>query len=66
MFDVTIPGATKGSTKRKRKIPKSHRPAIWKAVCGLGWIAGFMKFSGWYKAEFVLGDGFLGYSVPRR
>ncbi|KAG0641688.1 MBOAT, membrane-bound O-acyltransferase family-domain-containing protein [Tuber brumale] len=66
MFDVVTPGATKGSTKRKRKIPKSHRPAIWKAICGLGWIAAFMKFSSWYKTGFVLDDGFLGYSVPRR
>lgn len=66
MFDVVIPDAKRGGTKRKRKIPSSSIPATIKAVQGLGWIFLFMKFSGWYTTQFALGDKFLNYGIFRR
>ena len=53
-------------TRKRHKIPASGKPAAWKAVCGLGWILAFLKFSGWYSVGGVLGDDFLRYSFVRR
>jgi lysophospholipid acyltransferase len=66
MFDVVVPDTKRGGTKRRRKIPKSHVPAAWKALTGLGWIFAFMKMSSIYTPEFVLGDEFTNYSLLGR
>jgi lysophospholipid acyltransferase len=53
-------------TRKKRRIPRSGRPAAWKAASGLGWIFLFIKFSSWYKVHFALSDVFMHYSWIRR
>ena len=68
MFDLP-PGMDPSkapSTRKKRKIPRSGRPAAWKAALGLGWIFLFIKFSSWYTVNFALSDMFLRYSFARR
>lgn len=68
MFDLP-PGAdpkTAPRTRKKRRIPRSGTPAAWKAVTGILWILGFLKFSGWYNAELVLSDQYLHYGFLRR
>ena len=68
MFD--LPPGTDPSrapiTRKKRRIPRSARPATWKAISGLLWISLFIVFSSWYNAAFVLSDGFLQYWWVRR
>lgn len=66
MFDVVVPDTKRGGTKRKRKIPKSHWPAIKKAVTGLLWILVFLKLGGLYTIEFMQSDEALQYSFLRR
>lgn len=53
-------------TRKKRRIPRSGRPAAWKAMFGLGWIFLFIKFSSLYTVDFALGSEFLRYSLIRR
>jgi lysophospholipid acyltransferase len=53
-------------TRKKRRIPRSGRPAAWKAAYGLGWIALFIKFSSWYTVRFALSEDFTRYSFIRR
>jgi len=66
MFDVVAPDAKRGGTRRKRKIPKSHAPATWKAVCGGLWILAFLKLGAIYTTEFMLSDEAMTYSFLRR
>ncbi|KAF8245090.1 MBOAT-domain-containing protein [Wilcoxina mikolae CBS 423.85] len=66
MFDVVVPDSKHGGTKRKRRIPKSHIPATWKAVTGLFWILIFLKLSAIYTTEFMLSDKAMEYSFFRR
>ncbi len=68
MFEVP-PGTDplkKPPTRKKRKIPRSGTPAAWKAVAGLFWIFMFLKFSGWYSPQFLLGDEYMTYNIFRR
>ena len=68
MFDVP-PGTSPANvpkSRKQRRIPQSHTPAIIKAVIGLTWILLFLKFSGWYNAELVLGDQYMTYGFLRR
>ncbi len=68
MFEVpaeTNP-AHRPQTRKKRKIPRSGTPAAIKAMIGLVWIFLFLKFSGWYNAQFVLGDQYMQYGFLRR
>lgn len=68
MFDVP-PGTDPSKaprTRKKRRIPRSGTPAALKAITGLTWILLFLKFSGWYNNELVLGDQFLQYGFLRR
>lgn len=53
-------------TRKQRKIPRSGRPATVKAIIGLIWIFLFLKLSGWYNAERVLGDEFKQHGFFRR
>ncbi|KAJ5139043.1 Membrane bound O-acyl transferase MBOAT [Penicillium bovifimosum] len=68
LFDVP-PGTDPSKvppTRKKRKIPRSGRPAAKKAVVGLLWILAFIKLNSYFNAEFVLSDKFLQFSFLRR
>ncbi|KAJ5441394.1 Membrane bound O-acyl transferase MBOAT [Penicillium cf. griseofulvum] len=53
-------------TRKKRKIPRSGRPAAKKALIGLIWILAFIQLSSYFTVDFVLSDAFLQYSFLRR
>ncbi|KAI9697929.1 MAG: lysophospholipid acyltransferase [Candelina mexicana] len=53
-------------TRKKRRIPRSGTPAAWKAGAGFFWIFAFIKMSGWYNNELVLGDTYMQYGFTRR
>jgi lysophospholipid acyltransferase len=53
-------------TRKKRKIPRSGTPATWKAVAGVAWIVAFLKLSGMYNPELVIGDQYMTYGIIRR
>jgi lysophospholipid acyltransferase len=53
-------------TRKQRKIPRSGTPAAWKAASGLFWIFMFIKFSGWYTTELMVGNELLKYGLLRR
>ncbi|PGG98862.1 hypothetical protein AJ80_09444 [Polytolypa hystricis UAMH7299] len=53
-------------TRKKRKIPRSGKPAMIKAAIGILWILAFIKFSAWYNTELVLGDQYMEYGFLRR
>lgn len=68
LFDIP-PGTDPSKaprTRKKRKIPRSGRPATKKLVAGLGWILLFIQLSSVYFPEAVLGQDFLQYSFFRR
>ncbi|TVY49908.1 Lysophospholipid acyltransferase [Lachnellula occidentalis] len=68
MFEV--PAGTDPSkippTRKKRKIPRSGTPATWKALAGLCWILLFIKLSGMYYPDFLVGDEYMKYGFPHR
>ncbi|KAK8034808.1 Lysophospholipid acyltransferase [Apiospora rasikravindrae] len=68
MFDVptNVDPAKRPPTRKKRKIPRSATPAMWKAAGGLLWIGAFVKFSAWFDWKFILADGFMSYSIVHR
>lgn len=68
MFDVpaTTDPAKKPPTRKKRKIPRSATPSMWKLATGLVWILCFLNFSGWYNTELLLDDSYMSHSFPRR
>lgn len=66
MFDVNIPAKDGQKAKRRRKIPSSSRPAAFKAVYGIFWIAAFVYFSGVYPESFGVGEEYKNYSFPRK
>ncbi|KAK5109450.1 hypothetical protein LTR62_007009 [Meristemomyces frigidus] len=45
-------------TRKKRRIPRSARPAMWKMAQGLVWLAAFLQCSGYFNEKVVLGDRF--------
>ncbi|CAG8952032.1 hypothetical protein HYFRA_00000768 [Hymenoscyphus fraxineus] len=53
-------------TRKKRKIPRSGTPASWKAAAGLLWILAFLKLSGMYYADLLIGDQYMTYGFVRR
>ncbi|KAL6719604.1 Lysophospholipid acyltransferase [Lecanora helva] len=68
MFELP-PGAdpsTAPKTRKKRKIPQSHTPATVKAIIGLLWILLFLRLSGSYNTDVVLGDHYMKYGFLRR
>lgn len=68
MFDVpagTDP-AKAPKTRKKRRIPRSGTPATLKAVQGVLWIVAFLKLSGWYYNDLVIGQESLKYGLLRR
>lgn len=68
MFEVPagIDPSKMPPTRKKRKIPRSSKPAAWKAAAGLAWIFLFLQFSGWYNSELVVGDQYMKYGFLRR
>lgn len=68
LFDVP-PGTDPSKvppTRKKRKIPRSGRPALRKLVAGLFWILAFVKLGSLYPPDFFLGPEFGTFSFPRR
>ncbi|KIW15251.1 hypothetical protein PV08_05296 [Exophiala spinifera] len=65
MFDVK-PGEKGPATRKARRIPRSGRPATYKAIIGVAWILLFLNFSGWYNVKLLLSDEYMQYSFPRR
>ncbi|WPH00819.1 Hypothetical protein R9X50_00364900 [Acrodontium crateriforme] len=43
-------------TRKKRKIPRSGTPAMWKMTVGLLWILAFLQFSKYHTPEIMLSD----------
>ncbi|KAI1812860.1 MBOAT family protein [Poronia punctata] len=68
MFDLpaTIDPAKKPLTRKKRKIPRSGTPAMWKMGSGLLWILAFLNLSKWYSPDVIFTDKFLTYGFLRR
>ncbi|PGH06624.1 lysophospholipid acyltransferase [Blastomyces parvus] len=68
MFDAPpgVDPAKRPPTRKKRKIPRSGRPALLKAAFGLFWIFGFLQFGRLYNVDFILSDNYLKYAFPRR
>ncbi|RYP67379.1 hypothetical protein DL771_007270 [Monosporascus sp. 5C6A] len=68
MFDVpaSVDPTKKPPTRKKRKIPRSATPAMWKMASGLVYIGLFLKLSSWYGPEAFFSDRYLSYSFPRR
>lgn len=68
LFDVP-PGTDPSKvppTRKKRKIPRSGRPALKKMIIGLLWIFAFLKLGPIYHAGTVLTEEYMKYSLPRR
>ncbi|OKL56767.1 hypothetical protein UA08_07921 [Talaromyces atroroseus] len=68
LFDVP-PGTDPSKippTRKKRKIPRSGRPATAKLVFGLFWILLFVKLGSLYPPSFFLSDEYEKFSFPRR
>ncbi|KAI4601275.1 lysophospholipid acyltransferase [Pestalotiopsis sp. 9143b] len=68
MFNVptTVDPSKKPPTRKKRKIPRSGTPAMWKLATGLVWIFAFLKFSAWYDWHFMLEKDFTSYSFVHK
>ncbi|KAK2605278.1 hypothetical protein N8I77_008127 [Diaporthe amygdali] len=68
MFEVptAVDPAKKPPTRKKRRIPRSATPSMWKLATGLVWIVCFLNFSGWYNTDLLLDDSYMDYSLPRR
>ncbi|KLJ10549.1 hypothetical protein EMPG_14069 [Blastomyces silverae] len=68
MFDAPpgVDPAKRPPTRKKRKIPRSGRPAMLKAAFGLFWIFGFLQFGRLYNIDFILSDNYSKYPLLRR
>ncbi|PSR83314.1 MBOAT, membrane-bound O-acyltransferase family-domain-containing protein [Coniella lustricola] len=68
MFEVptNVDPSKKPPTRKKRKIPRSATPAMWKLAGGLVWILCFLNFSGMYSPELLVSDDYSQYGVLRR
>ncbi|KAI1213402.1 MBOAT family protein [Annulohypoxylon truncatum] len=68
MFDVpaTIDPAKRPPTRKKRKIPRSATPAMWKLASGCVWIYLFLNLIKHYSFEVLLGDEFTQLGFLRR
>lgn len=53
-------------TRKKRRIPRSGRPALKKMLWGLFWLVGFIKLGPVFNADAVLNDQYMHFSLPRR
>ncbi|RYP79486.1 hypothetical protein DL769_002941 [Monosporascus sp. CRB-8-3] len=68
MFDVpaSVDPTKKPPTRKKRKIPRSGTPAMWKMVSGLVYIGLFLKLGSWYGPEVFFSDRYLNSGFLRR
>ncbi|KAL1871592.1 hypothetical protein VTK73DRAFT_1982 [Phialemonium thermophilum] len=68
MFEVPahIDPTKKPPTRRKRKIPRSATPAMWKLAGGLVWVLLFLKLSALYNVELLTGPTYMHYGFLRR
>jgi lysophospholipid acyltransferase len=53
-------------TRKKRKIPRSATPAMWKMASGLGWIFLFLQLSKYASPAFILSDEYMEYNFIMR
>ena len=68
MFDVPahVDPTKKPPTRRKRRIPRSATPAMWKLAGGLVWILLFLNLSGMYGIHVLTGPEYVKYGLARR
>ncbi|KAI1497505.1 MBOAT, membrane-bound O-acyltransferase family-domain-containing protein [Biscogniauxia marginata] len=68
MFEVpaSVDPAKKPPTRKKRKIPRSGTPAMWKLASGLTWIFLFVNFGKWYSPDVLFSDRYMTYNFFRR
>ncbi|KAL1959374.1 hypothetical protein VTO42DRAFT_2177 [Malbranchea cinnamomea] len=65
MFDLP-PGVDQSKaplTRKKRRIPRSGRPAMRKAAMGLSWIAAFLVMGPRYNTDLMLSDKYMEYNI---
>lgn len=53
-------------TRKKRRIPRSATPAMYKMATGLAWILSFLQMSKYFGPGVILSDYYMHYSFPRR
>lgn len=53
-------------TRKKRKIPRSGRPALKKMIMGIIWVLAFVQLAPNYPYSFYFSDEYETYSLPRR
>lgn len=53
-------------TRKKRKIPRSGRPALKKMIMGIIWVLAFVQLAPNYPFSFYFSDEYETYSLPRR
>lgn len=53
-------------TRKKRRIPRSATPAMYKLLTGLGWILLFLQMSKSFNSAVILSDEYTTYNFPRR
>src|SRR6202000_1193628 len=53
-------------TRKKRRIPRSGRPAAWKAALGLAWILGFLRLSVIYYPDYLMMPEYMNHGFLRR
>ncbi|KAK3048877.1 Lysophospholipid acyltransferase [Extremus antarcticus] len=68
MFDLPagIDPMKAPATRKRRKIPRSATPAMFKMASGLGWILLFLQLSKYYGSTVLLSDEYMGYNFFRR
>lgn len=68
MFDVpsTVEASKKPPTRKKRRIPRSATPALWKLAQGLVWILLFLVCSGSYNPNLLVSDSYMDHGLLKR
>lgn len=68
MFDTpaSVDPAKRPPTRKKRRIPRSATPAMWKLASGVVWLALFLQCSGWYSTSVLVADSYRSHSLPVR
>ena len=68
MFEVPagVDPSKKPPTRKKRKIPRSGTPAMWKLATGLFWILAFLKLSGSFYNDLLTGSEYMKFGFVRR
>lgn len=68
MFDTpaSVDPAKRPPTRKKRRIPRSATPAMWKLASGIVWIVLFLQCSGWYSTSVLVDDSYTSHSLPVR